>query len=193
MSAVSTVGDVFTDPEFAAPGNSLWWGLGGLDDTCRERTRFLIMPKRPYEWRVDAHGCYKFDNADTAVGPRDTMAHIPVFLHLRTTNFPGIDSVARSEQAQQRRTERKATKHERRRSRRRLTQPSAHRLVSTVLTGKHRVRVFPAAAADSEVLHLRAADSDLASTETPADDDHLLFSREEVSRLDARSATACES
>ena len=26
-------------------------GLGGLDDTCRECTGFLIMPKRPYEWR----------------------------------------------------------------------------------------------------------------------------------------------
>ena len=38
MSAFSTVGDVFTDPEFAAPGNSLLWGLGGLDDTYRECT-----------------------------------------------------------------------------------------------------------------------------------------------------------
>ena len=23
----------------------------------------LTMPKRPYEWRVHSHGCYKFDNA----------------------------------------------------------------------------------------------------------------------------------
>ena len=30
MSAFSTVGDVFSDPEFAAPGNSLLWGLGVL-------------------------------------------------------------------------------------------------------------------------------------------------------------------
>ena len=59
MSAFSTVGNVFSDPEFAAPGNSLLWSLGGLDDTCRECTGFLIMPKRPYEWRIDAHGCYK--------------------------------------------------------------------------------------------------------------------------------------
>ena len=42
MSAFSTVGDVFSDPEFAAPGNL--WGLGGLDDISRERTGFLIMP-----------------------------------------------------------------------------------------------------------------------------------------------------
>ena len=67
MSAFSTVGDAFSDPEFAAqfaaPGNSLLWGLGGLDDTCRECTGFLIVPKRPYERRIDAHGCHKYDNA----------------------------------------------------------------------------------------------------------------------------------
>ena len=49
----------------------------------RERTGFLIMPKRPYEWRVDSHGCYKFDNAVLRLGPRDQSAHLPVFLHLR--------------------------------------------------------------------------------------------------------------
>ena len=60
VSAFSTVGDVFADPEFSAPGNSLLWGLGALEDSNRERTGFLIMPKRPYEWYVDAYGCYKF-------------------------------------------------------------------------------------------------------------------------------------
>ena len=54
------------------------------------------------------------------LGPRDTTAHLPVFLHLRTTNFPGPDSITRSEQARQRRLERKATKHVKQ-SRRRLT------------------------------------------------------------------------
>ena len=58
MSAFSTVGDVFTDDEFSAPGHSCLWGLGALDEQHRERTGFLIMPKRPYEWRVDSHGCY---------------------------------------------------------------------------------------------------------------------------------------
>ena len=126
-SAFSTVGDVFADPEFAAPGNSLLWGLGALDDPCRERTGFLIMPKRLYEWRVDSHGCYKFNNADLGFAPRETTAHFPpVFLHLRTTNFPGPDSITRSEHAQQRRMERAAaSKHERRRNRRRRTQSSA--------------------------------------------------------------------
>ena len=59
------------------------------------------MPKRPYEWRVDAHGCYKSNSADLALGSRDSSAHFSVFLHLRTTNLPGPDSITRSEQAQQ--------------------------------------------------------------------------------------------
>ena len=105
MSAFSTVGDVFTDAEFSAPGNSLLWGLGALEEPNRECTWFLIMPKRPYEWRVHSHGCYKFDNATLGLGPRDQSAHLPVFLHLLTTNFPGPSSVMRSEQAQQRRFE----------------------------------------------------------------------------------------
>ena len=125
MSAFSTVGEVFADPEFSAPGNSRLWERGALEDSNRERIGFLIMPKRPYEWYVDAHGCYKFNNADLALRPRDTTAHFPVFLRLRTTNFPGPDSITRSEQAQQRGLERKATKHERRQRRRKLTQPPA--------------------------------------------------------------------
>ena len=122
MSAFSTVGDVFADPEFSAPGNSLLWGLGALEEANRECTGFLIMPKRPYECRVYSHCCYKFNNADLALGPRDTTAHYPVFLHLRTTNLLGPASIMRSEQAQHRRLESKATRHERRQSRRRITQ-----------------------------------------------------------------------
>ena len=123
MSAFSSVGDVFSDPEFSAPSNSSLWRRGALEDSNRECTGFLIMPKRPCEWRVDSHGCCKFNNADLELGPRDTTAHLPLFLHLRTTNFPGLDSITRTEQAQQRRLEREATEHERRQCRRRLTQP----------------------------------------------------------------------
>ena len=101
MSAFSTVSDVFSDPEFSAPGHSCLWGLGALDEQHRECTGFLIMPKRPYEWRVDSHGCYKLDNAALGLGPRDQSAHLPVFLHLRNTNIPGPTSIMRSEQAQQ--------------------------------------------------------------------------------------------
>ena len=106
---LSTVGDVFSDLEFAAPGNSLLWGLGGLDDTSRECTGFFTMLERPYEWRIDVHGCNKYDNAELGFGLRDQTAHLLVFLHLRTTNLPGPDSIMRSEQAQQRRLARAQT------------------------------------------------------------------------------------
>ena len=107
MSAFSTVSDVFSDPEFSAPGHSCLWGLGALDEQHRECAGLLIMPKRPREWRVDSHGCYKSDNAALGLGPRDQSAHLPVFLHLRNTNLPGPSSIMRSERAQQRRFERK--------------------------------------------------------------------------------------
>ena len=32
MSAFSTVSDVFSDPEFSAPGHSCLWGLCALDE-----------------------------------------------------------------------------------------------------------------------------------------------------------------
>ena len=58
------------------------------------------------------------------------------------------------------------------------------------------VCVFLVAAADSEVLYLRTTGSDQASTESPADDEQLLFSSEQDSRLDAfalaSSASASE-
>ena len=76
MSAFSTVGDVFTDEEFSAPGNSRLWGLGALDEPNREFAGFLIMPNRPYEWRFHSHGCYKFDNALLGLGPRDRCSFI---------------------------------------------------------------------------------------------------------------------
>ena len=47
MSAFSTVGDVFSDPEFSAPGNSFLWGLGALEEQYRECTGFLIVSKAP--------------------------------------------------------------------------------------------------------------------------------------------------
>ena len=117
MSAFSTVGYVFSDP-FSALGNSFLWGLGALEELNRERTEFLVVPKRPYEWRVVSHGCYKYDNAALGFGPRDQTAHLPVFLHLRTTNLPNPDSIMRSEHAQQRRMERRHHKHDRVRRRR---------------------------------------------------------------------------
>ena len=55
---------------------------------------FSSCPKRPYEWRVHSHGCYKFDNALLGLGPRDKS---PSVLHLRNTNLPGPSSIMRSD------------------------------------------------------------------------------------------------
>ena len=92
--------------------------LGALENPDRERAGFLIMPKRPNDWRVDSHGCHKCDNVVLGFGPRHQTAHLPVFLHLCTTNLPGPDSIMRSERAQQRRIERRHNKPERAKRRR---------------------------------------------------------------------------
>ena len=120
MSALSTVSDVFSDPEFMAPGNALLWGVGGLDESCKNCTGFLIMSKRPYAWRVDLD-----------FAPRDQTAHLPAFLHLRVTNLPGPDSIMRSSQAQQRRLERATTKNDRTRLHKRLAQQAASNPLAT--------------------------------------------------------------
>ena len=48
MSAFSTVGDVFTDEEFSAPGNSLLWGLG----VCRfsHHAKTTLRVACPFTW-----------------------------------------------------------------------------------------------------------------------------------------------
>ena len=46
------------------------------------------------------------------------LCHVPVFLHLRNTNLPGPSSIMSSEQAQQRRYDRKHNKTERAKKRR---------------------------------------------------------------------------
>ena len=43
-SAFSTVSDVFSGPEFSAPGHSSLWGLGALDEQHRECTGFPSCP-----------------------------------------------------------------------------------------------------------------------------------------------------
>ena len=50
-----------------------------------------------------------------ALVTRDQSAHLPVFLHLRDTDIPGPNSAMRSEQAQQRRLERRRNKERRQR------------------------------------------------------------------------------
>ena len=87
MSAFSTVGDVFASQtqsfrllatrsatcsriqSFQLLVIHVCGVLVILEDSHRECAGFLIMPKRPYGWCVDSHGCYKFNNADLALGP----------------------------------------------------------------------------------------------------------------------------
>ena len=90
-----------------------------LDDTCRERTGFLIMRKRPYEWPVDASNSTTPILASGLVTKQRTCL---VFLHVRATNFPGPESITRSAQAQQRRMKCAAGKCERQGLRKRLAQ-----------------------------------------------------------------------
>ena len=80
MSAFSTVGDVFTVPDFAASGNAHLWGSGGPDESRKDCTGFLTVPQRPHTWRVQSHGCYMFDNAGFGFAPSDLSAHFPVSL-----------------------------------------------------------------------------------------------------------------
>ena len=89
MSAFSTVSDVFSDPEFSAPGHSCLWGLGALDEQHRECTGcFLIMPKRPYDWRVDTHGCYKYGNTALGFGPEIKPLNFLCFSTFATPKNP---------------------------------------------------------------------------------------------------------
>ena len=74
MSAFSTVGDVLSDTEFSAPGNSFLWGLGALQEPIRERTGFLIMPKRPYDWVVDTRGWWRAPSLCTTDTQADSTA-----------------------------------------------------------------------------------------------------------------------
>ena len=111
MSAFSTVSDVFSDPEFSAPVGTGCFGRATLG-------MYWFPHQRPYEWRVDSHGCYKLDNAALGLGPRDQSAHLPVFLHLRNISIPGPSRIMRSEQAQQRRYDRRHNKTERAKKRR---------------------------------------------------------------------------
>ena len=38
--------------------------IGGLDESCKDRTGFLNVPNRAHARKVDAHGCCAFDIAD---------------------------------------------------------------------------------------------------------------------------------
>ena len=80
MSAFSTVGDVFTVPDFC----SLWQcsPLGAVVVwTSFAKAALASSPclSARTTWRVQAHGCSMFDDADLGFAPSDVSAHLPVF------------------------------------------------------------------------------------------------------------------
>ena len=91
VSAFSTVGDVFSDPEFSAPGNSFLQGLGALEEPNRELG--FSSCQSVHVSGVWIHtAATNMMTLHSALDPGDQTAHLPVFLHLRTTNLPGPDS-----------------------------------------------------------------------------------------------------
>ena len=119
VSAFSTVSDVFSDPEFSAPGHSCLWG-----DSVRWMNSIvsaLVSSSCPSAllngvWIHMAATCL---TTQRLTWDLETILLISrCFLHLRTSNLPGPSSVMRSEQAQQRRFERRHNKErmQRRRS-----------------------------------------------------------------------------
>ena len=123
MSAFSTVGDVFTDQEFSAPNNSLLWDLVHWKSRIANVLVFSSC-QSDLTSGVSIHMvATNLTMRYFGLGPRDQSAHLPVFLHLRNTNLPGPSSIMRSDQAQQRRFERRHNKErmQRRRSSRKCT------------------------------------------------------------------------
>ena len=106
MGVFSTVGDVFSDPEFSAPCKSFLWGLGPLEEPNRECGGLLIMPKRPYECRLDTHAATTTTTLHLALGHVTKPLTFLCFSTFAPPTLPGPDSIMRSQHAQQRRLER---------------------------------------------------------------------------------------
>ena len=124
-------------------------GALGVGRDLQDWTGFLIMQQHPHTWRVQSHGCYKFDNADLGFGPRDQTAHFHVFFHLRVTYLPGPDSIMRSDHlsnvawngllARTIASSNLATTQTQPFAAPSNTPPRTHHFVSTAHTGKHHV------------------------------------------------------
>ena len=57
--------------EFVAPGSSLLWGIGGLDEAHADCTGFPNMPPRPCHWCVNRHGRHQSSNEKVGRVARD--------------------------------------------------------------------------------------------------------------------------
>ena len=102
-AAKGIIADIFSDPEFMAPGSVPLWGAGGLVGDNEDCTGFL----------------YTFDNKQLGLNERDESTHYPVFMHLWATHLPnGTRASLRSDAARARRALRASGKNERKRQRR---------------------------------------------------------------------------
>ena len=73
-AAKSIVADVFSDPEFLAPGSVPLWGAGGLEGDDTDCTGFLYMPRRPFNWLINKHGSTR-STINNWASMRETKAH----------------------------------------------------------------------------------------------------------------------
>ena len=64
-------------------------GVGGPDPRYADCMGIICMPKLPFVWFVQRHGCFTFTNEQFRTAKRDQGAHHPHCMHLVTTNVPG--------------------------------------------------------------------------------------------------------
>ena len=127
-NAFSTIDDVFLGRRSSQnPSDHHLWSIG--DDSYKDCTGFLTMPRRPFTWRVQAHGCYPLDNADHGFAPSDLTAHLPCLSS--PCHQPSWSQQCRTQRPGPDPSERAASKHERKRLRKRLALPSTPRASST--------------------------------------------------------------
>ena len=98
---------------------------GALAASTRRLHRFCV-PRRPYHWCVNKHGCHQFANEQVSLAERDWGPHLQAFLYLWATNMPGGNrSVMRIDEDQTQRMLRAATKNERDASAKGIRPPQA--------------------------------------------------------------------
>ena len=73
-AARGTIADVFSDPEFMAPGSVPLWGAGDPEEDDTDCTGFLCMPRRPFHWFVNNTGSTRSPTINRA-SMRETKAH----------------------------------------------------------------------------------------------------------------------
>ena len=71
-AAKGTIADVFSDPEFVAPGSVPLWGAGGREGDDTDCRGFLYMLRRPL---INKHGVHTFANGQLGLNESDESTH----------------------------------------------------------------------------------------------------------------------